>query len=125
MNKVVLVGLGGALGSVLRYGLGAMVGRLKGSWAFPLETLLVNVAGCLALGVLLGLGESRMVMTGPARAFTFVGLLGGFTTFSAFGGETSQLLRDGQWGPAMLSVALQLVLGIGGVWAGHALARAA
>ena len=55
MEKVILVGLGGFLGSILRYGAGGLVGRMKAGWTFPLETLLVNVAGCLVLGLLAGL----------------------------------------------------------------------
>ena len=125
MDKLLLVGLGGFLGSVLRYGIGGLVGRLKAGWSFPLETLLINVCGCLVLGLLAGLGESRGVFSPSTRAFLFIGVLGGFTTFSTFGYETFQLLRDGQWSAAALSTTLQVVLGIGGVWAGHALARAA
>ncbi len=122
MDKVLLVGLGGFLGSILRYGIGGIVGRLKAGWTFPLETLLINVAGCLVIGLLAGLSEARGVFTGTTRAFLFVGLLGGFTTFSTFGYETFQLLRDGQWSSAAMSTTLQVALGIGGVWAGHALA---
>jgi fluoride exporter len=125
MEKVLLVGLGGGLGSILRYGLGGLVGRLKAGWTFPLETLLINVVGCLVIGLLSGLSESRGVFSGTTRAFLFIGLLGGFTTFSTFGYETFQLLRDGQWSVAGTSVTLQLVLGIGGVWAGTALSRLA
>jgi CrcB protein len=125
MNRVLLVGFGGFLGSILRYGVGGLVGRLKAGWTFPLETLLINVAGCVVLGLLLGLVEARGVFSASTRAFLFVGLLGGFTTFSTFGYESFQLLRDGQWPAAALSTTLQIVLGIGGVWAGHALARAA
>ena len=123
MNKVWLIGLGGALGSILRYGIGGLVGRLKAGWTFPLETLLVNVAGCLVLGLLAGLSESRGVLSGTTRAFLFIGLLGGFTTFSTFGYETFQLVRDGQWPTACWSALLQVGLGIGGVWAGHVAAR--
>lgn len=125
MEKLMLVALGGALGSMLRYGLGGLIGRLKAGWTFPLETLLINVAGCLAIGLLAGLGEARGVFSASARAFLLIGLLGGFTTFSSFGYETFQLLRDGQWPAAMLSTSLQVVLGIGGVWLGHAIARSA
>lgn len=125
MNKVMLVGLGGFLGTILRYGIGGLVGRLKAGWTFPLETLLINVAGCVVLGLLAGLGETRGVFSGTTRAFLFVGLLGGFTTFSTFGYETFQLLRDGQWSSAATSTILQFALGIGGIWAGHALARLA
>ena len=123
MEKMLLVGLGGFLGSVIRYGVGALVGRLKGGSTFPLETLLINATGCLVLGLLVGLSESRGVFSATTRAFLFVGLLGGFTTFSTFGYETFQLLRGGQWSSAALSTTLQFVLGIGGVWAGNALAR--
>lgn len=125
MGKVLLVGLGGALGSALRYGLGGLIGRLKAGWTFPLETLLINVSGCLAIGLLAGLGEARGVFSPAARAFLFVGVLGGYTTFSTFGYESFQLLRDGQWQAAILSTSLQVVLGIGGVWLGHAIARSA
>jgi fluoride exporter len=123
VEKVLLVGLGGFLGSILRYGLGGMIARSKAGWTFPLETLLINVAGCLVLGLLAGLSESRGVFTGTSRAFLFIGVLGGFTTFSAFGYETFQLLRDGQWNTAALSTVLQVLLGIGAMWLGHALGR--
>jgi CrcB protein len=125
MTRLLLVGLGGFLGSALRYTIGGLVGRLKAGWTFPLETLIINVAGCLALGVLAGLAETRGVLSASTRAFLFIGVLGGFTTFSTFGYETFQLLRDGQWPAAALSTTLQIVLGIGGVWAGYALARLA
>jgi CrcB protein len=125
MDKVLLVGVGGFLGSILRYGIGGMVGRWKAGWTFPLETLLINVIGCLVLGLLAGLSESRGMFSGTTRAFLFIGLLGGFTTFSTFGYETFQLTRDGQWPAALTSMALQSILGIGGVWAGHALAQLA
>ena len=125
MRNVLLVGLGGFLGSMLRYGAGGMVGRWKTGWTFPIETLVVNVAGCLLIGWLAGLSETRGVFTGTTRAFLFIGVLGGFTTFSTFGYETFQLMRDGQWPAAGVSTALQVALGLGGVWAGHALARLA
>jgi fluoride exporter len=125
MEKALLVGFGGFLGSVLRYGVGGLVGRLKAGWTFPLETLLINVAGCLVLGFLAGLNESRGVFSASTRAFLFIGLLGGFTTFSTFGYETVQLARDAQWQAAAWSTILQLGLGLGGVWAGDVLARLA
>ena len=112
MGQALLVGCGGFLGTVLRYA----ITRIPMGWSFPLSTLVVNVAGCFALGILAGLRVPE-----GARAFVFVGVLGGFTTFSAFGNETFLLLRDGRWPVAVLNVALQLGLGIGGVWAGHAL----
>jgi fluoride exporter len=121
MEKALLVGTGGFIGTLLRYGLGGLVTRLKAGWTFPLETLVINLLGCVAIGVLAGLSESRGLFTGTTRAFLFVGLLGGFTTFSSFGYETFQLMRDGQWSSTAWSVGLQVVCGIGAVWAGHAL----
>jgi len=123
MEKLLWAGAGGCIGSMLRYALGGLLARLRSGWSFPIETLVINVAGCLAIGVLAGLAESRGVFSGVTRVFLFIGVLGGFTTFSAFGYETFQLLRDGQWLPASASVVLQVVLGIGAVWAGHVLAR--
>ena len=125
MEEALLVGTGGFLGSVLRYAVGGWVGRLKSGWTFPIETLLINVAGCLVIGFLAGLGESRGIFSGSARAFLFIGVLGGFTTYSTFGHETFQLVRVGQWPAAAASVGLHVALGIGGVWAGSALAHLA
>jgi CrcB protein len=125
MEKALLVGLGGFLGTILRYAVGQWIGRLRAGWTFPLETLAINVVGCLVLGVLAGLLDSRGILTGTTRAVVFIGLLGGFTTFSAFGYETLQLLNDGRWRVAALSASLQVVLGVGGVWAGQLLARQA
>ena len=123
MLKLFMVGVGGAVGSMTRYALGGWIGRWKAGWTFPLETALINVTGCLVIGLLAGWGESRGVFSPTVRAFLFVGVLGGYTTFSTFGYETFQLLRDGQWPAAMLSVAGQVVLGLVAVWAGFAIAR--
>lgn len=123
MGRVLLVGLGGFIGSAVRYGLGGWLARLKSGWSFPIETLVINVTGCLVIGLLAGLAETRGVFTGPTRAFLFIGVLGGYTTFSTFGYETFQLMRDGQFGVAALSVTLQVGVGLTAVWAGDALAR--
>jgi CrcB protein len=105
------VALGGALGSVARHvvSLGA---------AYPWGTLAVNVTGSAAIGVLAGLG-----LGGPARLFWITGVLGGFTTFSAFSLETALLWEDAPW-LAALYVAASLVLGLGAFAAGWTLARA-
>jgi fluoride exporter len=124
MERIFWAGVGGFIGSALRYGLGGWLARMKGGATFPWETLVINVAGCLAIGVLAALAETRGLFTGTTRVFVFVGILGGFTTFSTFGYETFQLLRDGQHAAAAASAALQFVLGIGAVWAGNTLVRA-
>lgn len=123
MERWILVGLGGMIGTLARYATGGLVARMRAGATFPVETLVINVAGCLAIGFLAGLSEARGVFTPTTRAFLFVGLLGGFTTFSTFGYETFQLLRDGQIGAGLVSVALQVTLGLGAVWAGDMLAR--
>ena len=123
MERVLLVGAGGALGSMLRCLLGGWIGRLKSGWTFPIETMIVNVTGCLVIGYLAGLSETRGVFTGNTRAFLLIGVLGGYTTFSTFGYETFQLIGDAQWLAAAASVALQVGLGLTGVWAGSMLAR--
>src|SRR5512140_1954965 len=112
MHKVLVVGLGGFVGTISRYLLGGFIARLKSGSAFPVETLVINVLGCLLIGFLAGLAETRGLFSGTTRVFLLVGVLGGFTTFSSFGYETVQLLRDGQVLPAALSVSLQVFLGL-------------
>lgn len=123
MDKILWVGAGGFIGSVLRYVAGGYVYRWRGSSVFPLETLLINVAGCLAIGMVAELAEARGVFSGATRTFLMIGLLGGFTTFSAFGYETFELMRDGQLGAALLSIGAQVVLGVSAVWMGHVAIR--
>jgi len=122
MGKVLLAGAGGFLGSALRYALGGWLARGR-TGDFPIETFLINVTGCLAIGFLAGLSETRGVFTGSTRVFLFIGVLGGYTTFSTFGYETFQLVRDGQLSLAALSAGGQLFVGLGGVWLGDAAAR--
>jgi CrcB protein len=123
MQKLIYAGIGGFIGSALRYGLGGWLTRVKGGSTFPWETLIINVVGCLVIGALAALAETRGLFAGTTRVFVFVGILGGFTTFSTFGYETFQLLREGQGAAAAASIALQLVLGLFAVWAGDALVR--
>ena len=121
---VLLVGSGGFVGSVLRYLAGLLVQHLSGGSAFPYGTLAVNVLGCLLIGFLNGLTEGRQVFSPETRGLIFIGLLGGFTTFSSFGYETIALARDGQVVGAFSNVALQLALGLGAVWVGYRLSLA-
>jgi CrcB protein len=91
-----LVALGGALGSMLRWGLTGAVQRWTAS-AFPWGTVAVNAAGSLAIGFIAALALERALVSPAVRLFAIVGVLGGFTTFSAFSYETLALLRDAQW----------------------------
>ncbi len=123
------VALGGALGSVARFALATVLAQRLG-FAFPWLTLLVNVSGSLVIGLLASLGAHgvRALDTADARAFLMVGILGGYTTFSAFSLQTLELARAGAWGDAAGYVALSLGLCLGGValgyWLGGVLAPA-
>ena len=119
MQAFLLVGLGGALGAMARYGTGVMIGHY---WRnpFPLGTMTVNVVGSLAMGLLVGLLARYTPEWQPqARLFLAVGLLGGFTTFSSFSLEAITLIQRGQaglaLGYAMLSVILSLLALVAGL----------
>jgi len=118
-RDLLLVGYGGFFGSVARYYLGGVIMHAAGAPRFPLATLGVNTLGCLTIGVLSALGERLHLFTPGTRLLLFTGVLGGFTTFSAFAYETYFLAREQAWGMASLGVCLQVVLGLAAVWAGH------
>ena len=125
MITALLVGAGGFAGSILRYLLNREVQQMFSAFgAFPYGILVVNVAGCFIIGLLGGLASAHGVLgpTSGARAFLFVGFLGGFTTFSAFGYDTLSLVREGAFALALANVVLQVVLGLGAVWLGYRLA---
>lgn len=122
MNQVVAIAVGGALGSVLRYGLSAWVHTFAGR-GFPYGTLAVNVLGCLAMGFLFVLLVERMGESALWRAGLLIGLLGGFTTFSSFSIETFNLIEQGSLVKAAANMAASLILCVGGTWLGAILAR--
>ena len=95
MRELLLVAVGGALGSVLRWSATAVLARLSRDAAFPWGTLAVNVVGSCAIGFVLTLAFERSSVPPATRLFLVTGVLGGFTTFSAFSWETLVLLRDG------------------------------
>jgi CrcB protein len=117
MKELLLVGIGGGLGAMARYGLSGFAHRVLGA-SFPYGTLAVNVLGCLVIGAVLYLVEGRAVLSLQARLFLATGILGGLTTFSSFGYETLELLRSQQLRLALLNVAANVVLGLGSVWLG-------
>ncbi|HEY5075691.1 MAG TPA: fluoride efflux transporter CrcB, partial [Pyrinomonadaceae bacterium] len=93
MGKLFLAGVGGFIGSTLRYAVTGYAQQLSRSIDFPYGTLAVNLIGCFLIGFLSQLAETRGVFTAESRTFVFIGILGGFTTFSAFGNETMNLWR--------------------------------
>lgn len=106
------IALGGALGSIARYMVSTWGGQTFVFVKFPIGTLLVNLIGCLLAGILAGWGEKYQLFSNEARLFVFTGLMGGFTTFSAFGLETIQLLRRGDGTIALIYVLSSVFLGI-------------
>jgi fluoride exporter len=109
---MLLVALGGAIGSVARFKLSGYVLQHTIDWRFPAGTFTVNVLGCLVAGILAGLAEKHELFTQDARLLLFTGLLGGFTTFSAFGLETMYLLRRGDIAIAGANILLSVIAGL-------------
>ena len=118
MNGILLVALGGALGSVARLKLSGLLLHHTIDWRFPAGTFAVNVLGCLVAGVLAGLAEKYDYFSADTRLFLFTGILGGFTTFSAFGLETMFLIRRGEWLIAGSNVVLSVIAGLAALWLG-------
>ena len=103
----------------MRYLASGYVQQATKSVGFPYGTLAVNVVGCFVIGFLAQLAEGRGIFTSEARAFIFVGILGGFTTFSSFGNETLNLARDSQIMSALANVGANVVIGLFAVWLGR------
>lgn len=115
----IAVAVGGALGSMARHGVNLLAQRRWPSLQLPLGTLIVNVVGCVVIGLLAGLvAADRVGMRTPWREFVFVGILGGFTTFSSFGLDTIVLARSASPSLAVWNVAAQLGLGLAAVYGG-------
>ncbi len=118
MKNILLVGFGGFVGSVLRYAIGAQIVHFVPDAKFPWATLLVNVVGCFAVGVVAFSLERLDFYNSELRLLLITGLLGGFTTFSAFGLETLSLLRQDLWFLAALNIFLSIGLGLLAVYLG-------
>jgi len=121
MTHILAVALGGAIGSVLRYGASRAFARSAGS--FPWETLLVNVVGCVLLGLFLGLTQSRLQVSSQVHALLSVGLLGGFTTFSTFSHQTVALWQAERFALAGGNILLNVAVGLIAAWLGWQLGR--
>ena len=115
--NVLLIAIGGAIGSVGRYALSTLLLRLT-TPVFPYGTFIVNIIGCALFGLIAGVAQHRVPLSADLRAFLLVGLLGGFTTFSTFAFDSVSLLRDGQWSLALVNTIGQVVMGGAALWAG-------
>ena len=120
MATYLWIALGGALGSVARYGCSSLAARWFGE-TFPWGTLIINVVGSLVIGGFATLAgpDGRLLVAPDARQFVMVGLCGGYTTFSSFSLQTLNLVRDGEMGLAAANIGSSLVLCLAAVWLGH------
>lgn len=123
MTTWLMVAVGGALGSVARYGVIWLIARGGGS-PMPYATATVNILGCAVAGLLLGLSASgRVPMTAAQRAFAFTGILGGFTTFSGLGIDNFLLMQQARGGVALVTLLAQVILGFAVLFGCYELAR--
>ena len=119
MRNLLIIGLGGFIGAVLRYLISGQVHRWSQSVDFPYGTLAVNLIGCLLIGALTRLDELRGVITPEMRFFIFIGLLGAFTTYSTFSNEAMNLINGRRFDMALLYIGMHMALGLGAVLAGR------
>ena len=119
LPSFVIVAIGGALGSVFRYVIGSWVQILSRSIDFPFGTLAVNLVGCFAIGFLSQLAETRGAFTTETRLLVFIGILGGFTTFSSFANDSVNLMREGELLNALANVGANVIVGLSLVWLGR------
>jgi CrcB protein len=121
--NIAIIGIGGALGAVARYGIGLWIGQRWGR-SFPLGTFVINVSGSFLIGLLMTLLAERFTVNPQWRLLLVVGFLGAYTTFSTFEYETGALLKDGEWTFAMLNVILSVVAGFIALKFGEMIAKA-
>ncbi|MEX0721151.1 MAG: fluoride efflux transporter CrcB [Balneolaceae bacterium] len=121
--KVLAVGAGGFLGAAGRYILYVFAQSQFQDSSFPYGTVLVNLLGCLLIGLLAGLFEAKSWISPEVRLFIFVGILGGFTTFSTFAHESFLLWKHGELLIGLLNISLQVIFGLLFVWLGYMLIR--
>lgn len=115
---MLMVGLGGFIGSVLRYLMGLWTHSLSNATSFPVGTSAVNIAGCFLIALLIAPLKGQ-----EAKLFVITGILGSFTTFSTFGYETMAYLRDNRPTMAVANAATNLTLGLGAIWLGFLCSR--
>jgi fluoride exporter len=123
MLKWIFIAAGGALGSVLRYAVQGWVGQQIAGRSFPIGTIVVNISGCLIIGLLAGFFDGPQLVPEEYRLGLLIGVLGGYTTFSSFGLETFRLANDGEFFLALANVLVSCVVGLAAVWVGYRLAE--
>jgi CrcB protein len=122
-RTILIIGIGGFIGSVLRY-LGQLAAGKMFPPSFPMGTFLVNIFGCFLIGIVFAMSEKGNLLTAEMRLFLAVGFCGGFTTFSTFAADNLMLMKDNSIGLMLLNIAGSVVLGIFAVYLGIVLIRA-
>ncbi|MBL8027007.1 MAG: fluoride efflux transporter CrcB [Fibrobacteres bacterium] len=125
MKELLLVAIGGALGACGRYALTGLIAGRTAAAKFPLGTFSVNVIGCLAAGIIIGLAEKQRILTPEMKLFLTTGLLGGFTTYSAFGVETASLIKRGDILMAAIYVVATVITALIALWLANAIVKSA
>ena len=127
LQQYIVIGLGGALGSMLRFGLGSLIDSnvQKTGQIFPWGTVIVNITGCFIIGFIFTISssEGRIILSSLTRNFIMIGILGGYTTFSSFSLQTLTLMQAGQRWEAAANVLLSVVLCLAGCWLGAMVAN--
>ena len=118
IKELLLVGLGGGVGSILRYLTSKLIPSKIGLFPFPVATFTVNIIGCLLIGLLIGLSLKHHLLNDHAKLLLIVGFCGGFTTFSTFSMENVQMYEAGNYLGLTLYILLSVVIGFLAVWAG-------
>jgi CrcB protein len=119
MRDLLFIGIGGFCGAVLRYLISGGVQKWSQSVDFPYGTLMVNLMGCLLIGMLTRLDEMRSLLSPEMRFFILIGLLGAFTTYSTFSNEAMNLINDRRFNLAVVYLGAHLLLGLGAVMLGR------
>ncbi|MEP7255045.1 MAG: fluoride efflux transporter CrcB [Ferruginibacter sp.] len=117
IKNLLLVGLGGGIGSMLRYGTALLINTKL----FPYATLTVNIIGSFIIGIVFALTVKEEVLSQQWKLFLATGICGGFTTFSAFSLENLGLLQSGKYGMAITYISLSIILGIIATFLGYQL----
>ena len=121
IRQIMIVGMGGFVGAVTRFTLSGLIHRYyKG--AFPAGTLVVNIVGCFVIGGLMYFVEDRQLFSPSVRLFSIIGILGAFTTFSTFGYETFEMIKEWNIHFALLNTIANVLLGIVAIVIGRAFA---
>ncbi len=122
MMNIIVIGIGGFVGSIARYGMAVWIGQRWGR-SFPLGTFIINVSGSFVIGLLMTLFTERLLINPQWRLLLVVGFLGAYTTFSTFEYETGTLVRDGEWLIGGMNVVFSVAVGFIALKLGEVLAK--